>query len=80
MLMRKETLDYGKMISHMSEVESSRVIRKIIVGERGSGKSMMLLQAMAMAFTKGFVVVNIAEGIYPHLPRSPPFPTADTNH
>ena len=59
MLMRSETLEYAKMMDSM-ETDS---IRRVIVGERGSGKTTMLLQAMTLAFLKGWVVINIPEGM-----------------
>lgn len=43
--------------------QRGRTIRRIICGERAAGKSVLLLQAMSMAFLKGWVVINIPEGI-----------------
>lgn len=64
MLVRRETVEYGRLFKEMSEqLENRRTIRRILVGERGSGKSMMLLQAMTMAFLKGWIVINLPEGI-----------------
>ncbi|KAI4115917.1 MAG: hypothetical protein LQ345_003574 [Seirophora villosa] len=61
-LMRRETLDMGKMIADMSSGDGPRkTVRRIVVGERGSGKSMMLLQAMTMAMLKGWTVINLPE-------------------
>ncbi|KAL8917841.1 MAG: hypothetical protein Q9172_005663, partial [Xanthocarpia lactea] len=61
-LMRKETVDMGKMISDMSEDETARkTVRRVLVGEKGSGKSIILLQAMTMAFLKGWTVINLPE-------------------
>ncbi|KAL8967345.1 MAG: hypothetical protein Q9197_005475 [Variospora fuerteventurae] len=61
-LMRRETLDLGKMIAEMSSGDGPRkTIRRVLVGERGSGKSMMLLQAMTMAMLKGWTVINLPE-------------------
>ncbi len=69
MLERRETIEYGKLFEEMSvEQTPRRYIRRIIVGERGSGKSMMLLQAMTMAFLKGWVVINLPEGAAPLSP------------
>ncbi|KAL8740989.1 MAG: hypothetical protein Q9190_006363, partial [Brigantiaea leucoxantha] len=63
MLMRKETVEVGQLIHQMSEedAQSRRTVRRILVGDRGSGKSMMLLQTMAAAFLKGWTVINIPE-------------------
>lgn len=66
MLVRRETIEYGRLFKMMSEEqESRRCIRRIIVGERGSGKSVILLQAMTMAFLKNWVVINLPEGTIP---------------
>ena len=62
MLVRKETLWYGKMIEEMSREDDKKVVRRVLLGERGSGKSLMLLQAMTMAFLKRWTVINIPEG------------------
>lgn len=62
-LMRRETLDMGKMIAEMSSGDGPRkTVRRVVGGERGSGKSMMLLQAMTMAMLKGWTVINLSEG------------------
>ncbi|KAI4275137.1 MAG: hypothetical protein LQ337_003430 [Flavoplaca oasis] len=82
-LMRRETVDMGKMIAEMSEQEGSRkTVRRVLVGEKGSGKSMILLQAMTMAFLKGWTVVNLPEaqditiGHTPYQPLPSSSPTA----
>ena len=68
-LMRRETVDMGKMIAEMSEQEGPRkTVRRVFVGEKGSGKSMILLQAMTMAFLKGWTVINLPEGTTHLLP------------
>jgi len=46
-----------------AEDQRGKTIRRIIYGERAAGKSVLLLQAMSMAFLKGWVVMNIPEGI-----------------
>ena len=63
MLMRKDTLDMAKEIEGISRGTHDKAIRRVFVGERGSGKTVMLLQAMTMAFLKGWVVINIPEGM-----------------
>lgn len=62
MLMRKETLELGRMMDGMSQEGSKQTVRRVIVGERGSGKTLMLLQAMTMAMLKNWVVINIPQG------------------
>lgn len=63
MLMRKGTLEMAKEIEDISLGRQSKAIRRVFVGERGSGKTVMLLQAMTMAFLKGWVVINIPQGM-----------------
>ena len=62
MLMRKDTFDMATEIENISIGTRGNTIRRVFVGERGSGKTTMLLQAMTMAFLKGWVVINIPEG------------------
>ncbi|KAF2405062.1 hypothetical protein EJ06DRAFT_501996 [Trichodelitschia bisporula] len=38
-----------------------QTLRKLVYGERGTGKSVLLLQAMATAFLRGWVVISIPE-------------------
>lgn len=64
MLMRKGTLEMAKEIEDISLGRQSKAIRRVFVGERGSGKTVMLLQAMTMAFLKGWVVINIPTGMF----------------
>lgn len=64
-LMRRESVELGKTILDVSagQVETRpRTVRRIIAGERGTGKSLMLLQAMSMAFLNDWVVINVPEG------------------
>lgn len=71
MLVRQETVEYGQFFNEMSDEQGPRrSIRRVLVGERGSGKSIIMLQAMTMAFLKGWVVINLPEGT---IPLSPPF-------
>ena len=63
MLMRKDTLDMAMEIDDVSSRARGKTIRRVFVGERGSGKTVMLLQAMTMAFLKDWVVINIPEGM-----------------
>ena len=66
MLVRKEMVEYGKLFEAMSGENSNKTIQRVLVGEKGSGKSMILLQAMTMAFLKKWVVINIPSGTHPH--------------
>lgn len=60
MVVRDETVEYGNLMLELAGNKSS--VRKVLVGERGSGKSIMLLQAMAMAMLKSWVVISIPDG------------------
>ncbi|KAI9782478.1 MAG: 37S ribosomal protein S23 mitochondrial [Geoglossum umbratile] len=58
-LMRGESLEIARALE---DVESEKkVLRRIYTGERGSGKSVMLLQAISMALLRDWVVVTIPE-------------------
>ena len=63
-LARKETIQLGEMIKSVdaSGEGEGKVIRSIIDGPKSSGKSLMLLQAMSMAFLNKWIVINIPEG------------------
>ncbi len=64
-LMRRESVELGRTVWDISagQVQGRpRTVRRIIAGERGTGKSLMLLQAMSMAFLKDWVVINVPEG------------------
>ena len=60
MLIRRETMDFGRDLEQIEREKKS--IRRVLVGDRGSGKSLLVLQAMTMAFLKRWVVVNIPNG------------------
>lgn len=72
MLVRPETVKVcGQMLAAAKEGTTARTV---IAGDRGAGKSMVLLQAMVNAFMNNWVVINIPEGmsyIYP-IPTWPP--------
>ena len=57
MLVRKEMEEVVRIMD--DAVSRKEVERKVIVGEKGSGKSVLVLQAMAMAFLKKWVVINL---------------------
>ncbi|KAI9674426.1 MAG: 37S ribosomal protein S23 mitochondrial [Caeruleum heppii] len=65
-LVRRETVEVGKYVKELSESEgedqaAGKTMRRIYTGERGTGKSVMLLQAMAMAFVNNWIVISIPE-------------------
>lgn len=57
-LVRAETLELARHIKYTNK----ETMRRLILGEKGSGKSVLALQAQTMAFMKGWVVVHIPEG------------------
>lgn len=59
-LVRKETVEMARYIEEVSDGRST--VRRVIHGEKGSGKSVLTLQAMAMSFLKGWIVFHIPEG------------------
>ncbi|KAH6671358.1 mitochondrial ribosomal death-associated protein 3-domain-containing protein [Halenospora varia] len=59
LLLREESVKLTKdMVAAAKEKESMRLV---LDGPKQTGKSMMLLQSMANAFVKGWVVINIPE-------------------
>ena len=62
-LVRQHTCELTERVNAISSNPSSgQVHRSIVVGERGSGKSMHLLQAMTLAFANDWIVIHIPEG------------------
>lgn len=59
-LVREETLEIARDLVNATG-ESKETVRKVIFGGPGSGKSALLLQAQAMAFLKGFIVIHFPE-------------------
>jgi small subunit ribosomal protein S29 len=59
-LMRKEAIQLAKLFK---EAESSKkTLRRILSGERMSGKSTLLLQGLAMGHLREWFVINLPEG------------------
>ena len=61
-LVRKETVELGRLIE--SAEQEKRTRKLVICGEKGAGKSLLLLQGMAAAFLRGWVVVNFPDGAF----------------
>ena len=59
-LWRKETIEIGKMI--LEDRDEAQTNRIVVTGERISGKSVLLAQAMAMASMRGWIVITVPEG------------------
>lgn len=66
-LVRKETVELGRYFQYRNEdgKSSTEVVRKIITGEQGTGKSLHLMQAMSLAFLKNWIVITVPESKLP---------------
>ncbi|KIW82910.1 hypothetical protein Z517_02153 [Fonsecaea pedrosoi CBS 271.37] len=61
-LIREETLRIAKEMQDVKqEGEKKKVIKHLITGEKASGKSVLLLQAMSMAYMDHWIVLNVPE-------------------
>ncbi|KAK5674250.1 hypothetical protein LTS10_012988 [Elasticomyces elasticus] len=58
-LLRKDGVELGEAIQRAREEKS--VERRVVFGDKGSGKSVLLLQSMAMAYLQGWVVIHFPE-------------------
>ncbi|KAK2628209.1 hypothetical protein QTJ16_002855 [Diplocarpon rosae] len=58
-LVREESAIIARRM--LDAAEERKTIRIVLEGEKGTGKSLMMLSAMATAFVKGWVVFNIPE-------------------
>ena len=56
-LVKKEMGEVSKLM--VDAAKNKATYRRIVVGERGSGKTVLLLQAMTQAFMNEWVVVNV---------------------
>lgn len=65
-VMRRDAIELGRLIAGISgDFESSEkgsVSKRLITGLKGSGKTVHLLQAMAMGFLKKWVVITVPDG------------------
>jgi small subunit ribosomal protein S29 len=60
LLVREEGVVLSRKL--MDAQKNKSAVRLVLDGDRGTGKSLMLMHAMATAFVKGWVVLNIPEG------------------
>jgi small subunit ribosomal protein S29 len=65
LLIREESVTLSRKLIQAEQGN----LRLVIDGERGTGKSLLLLHAMATAFVRGWIVINIPEGKSPPLIR-----------
>lgn len=64
-LMRKEAVQFANLLAQVEEArmsKSTRTIRRILSGQRMSGKSTLVLQALSMAILRDWFVINLPEG------------------
>ena len=69
-LIRKETVSLGRSIQRVNQSSGGEgldalTLRQVIAGERCTGKSVLLLQAMSMAYMSRWIVLNVPEGTTP---------------
>ena len=60
LLIREESVKITESMKRSEEEKTGLVL--VVDGERATGKSLMLLHAMATAFVRGWIVLNIPEG------------------
>jgi small subunit ribosomal protein S29 len=63
-LMRREAIQLAKLFKEVEESRSGpkRTMRRILSGERMSGKSTLLLQGLTMGFLRDWFVISLPEG------------------
>ncbi|TAQ87273.1 hypothetical protein B7494_g4389 [Chlorociboria aeruginascens] len=59
MLVREESVKVAKMLTRAGQTKG--MVRLVVDGNRGTGKSLMLVHAMATAFVKNWIVLHIPE-------------------
>ena len=59
-LIREETIKVARDMQDAGD--QNKVVKHLVMGERASGKSILVLQAMSMAYMKEWIVLNIPEG------------------
>jgi small subunit ribosomal protein S29 len=65
-VVRKETVEIAKALEDAEggkEGAAKKVVRRIVFGKQGSGKTVLQMQAMALALNKGWVVVHLPNGM-----------------
>ncbi|EEA24529.1 hypothetical protein TMatcc_007632 [Talaromyces marneffei ATCC 18224] len=80
-VLRRETLEMGRIFEEISTQgpDQGKVVKKIITGKRSSGKSVHLLQAMAMGLLKKWVVISIPDPQELVIAQTTYAPLPDTN-
>ncbi|KAJ5312734.1 hypothetical protein PENANT_c007G03915 [Penicillium antarcticum] len=60
-VLRRDTIEMGRLVEKISGEEKGKVVKKIITGMKGSGKTVHLLQAMTMGFLKNWAVITVPD-------------------
>ena len=68
-LIRRETVALAQSVQEVNqglagEGLGALTLKQVITGERSTGKSLLLLQAMSMAYLNNWIVLNVPEGMY----------------
>jgi len=64
-VVRKETVEIAKAMEDIEGGEdgkAKKVVKRIMFGKQGSGKTVLQMQAMALALNKGWVVIHLPNG------------------
>ena len=80
-LIREEAFELGTKMDTITTNGNKNPImeRRVVHGERATGKSVLLLQAMTMAFLKDWIVISIPEGREVAVGHTDYAPLPDTN-
>ncbi|KAF2767457.1 hypothetical protein EJ03DRAFT_276117 [Teratosphaeria nubilosa] len=60
-LVRKETIELVELLEKVAAGQQGHVERRVICGDRSSGKSVLMLQIMAIAQLKGWLLLHFPE-------------------
>ncbi|KAF2196236.1 hypothetical protein GQ43DRAFT_485120 [Delitschia confertaspora ATCC 74209] len=62
-LMRKETVQIAELVKQVEagEAKAKQTIRKVLVGDKMSGKSTLVLQGLMIALLRNWVVINLPD-------------------
>lgn len=67
-VLRRDTIEMGRLFEQISgdgdNAQKGKVVKKILTGIKGSGKTVHLLQAITMGLLKKWAVVTIPNGKY----------------
>lgn len=61
-LIRSQTVKIAQEMEAVNNAGDAKTLRHLMTGDRASGKSVLLLQAMCMAYMNKWVVINVPEG------------------